>query len=230
MDAKERDGISELYSDGNYLFIHKPPGIPFHSEEGVRGFVSLVKERYPDQSLYPVHRLDKVTSGVMVFARNENANKALSTAFERREVSKCYLAISDRKPSKKQGWIKGDMCKARNGSYRLTREMSNPAITRFRFHAIVQNTANIYLAILVPKTGKTHQLRVAMKALASPILGDARYGGHDWARTCLHAYRLSFECLGRRYDVTDSQVGVEVMEQAISETSVQKTIEALFVA
>ena len=81
--------------------------------------------------LYPVHRLDKVTSGLVLLARDTEANRELSMAFAERKVEKAYLAISDQKPLKKQGWVKGDMIKGRRGAWMLTRSQDNPAVTRF---------------------------------------------------------------------------------------------------
>ena len=104
------------------------------------------------------------------------------------------------KPKKKQGLIIGDMQKARNGAWKLCPSKENPAITRFES---VSCEPNLRLFILKPQTGKTHQLRVAMKSLGSPILGDALYGKNteNIDRTYLHAARLQFEFKGQGFDV-----------------------------
>ena len=92
------------------------------------------------------------------------------------------------------------MQKSRNGAWKLCQSKENPAITRFES---VSCEPNLRLFILKPQTGKTHQLRVAMKSLGSPILGDALYGKNteNIDRTYLHAARLQFEFKGQSFDV-----------------------------
>lgn len=187
------------------LFIHKPPGIPFHSEEALEGIVSIVRSAFPEETLFPVHRLDKVTSGVMVFARNPEANRNISILFAERKVKKVYVAISDMKPKKKQGIVKGDMSKARDGSYKLQRSTDNPAITRF-VSGKMTSVHPRYGFVLAPKTGKTHQLRVMMKSLGSPILGDLRYKGTPHERACLHAAGLAFNYNNIDHAVIDDNI------------------------
>jgi tRNA pseudouridine32 synthase / 23S rRNA pseudouridine746 synthase len=136
-----------------------------------------------------VHRLDKMTSGLLLLARTPQANRALSMSFAERQVSKQYLALSDCKPKKKQGWIKGDMQKGRGGSWLLTRSLENPAISWFDSTPVREG---LRLFRIKPQTGKTHQIRVAMKSIGAPILGDARYGGSPAERGYLHAWRLDF--------------------------------------
>ena len=203
-----------LYRDENFLFIHKPAGIPFHSEDDVEGIVSIVRTAYQNETLFPVHRLDKVTSGVMVFARNPSSNRKLSALFEQRKVRKVYIALSDFKPKKKQGWIKGDMVKARGGSYKMLRTNDNPAITYFYSKKFSEHE-RVYFFVLVPKTGKTHQLRVAMKSLGSAILGDERYKGSGHARACLHAYGIQFTLEGKDYVVVDQRLDDDLFYGAL---------------
>ena len=120
--------------------------------------------------------------------------------FSEHHIQKTYFALSNQKPKKKQGLIVGDMQKSRNGAWKLCQSKENPAITRFES---VSCEPNLRLFILKPQTGKTHQLRVAMKSLGSPILGDALYGKNteNIDRTYLHAARLQFEFKGQAFDV-----------------------------
>ena len=177
----------------DWLAINKPAGIGMHSEESA-GLVVLASAQL-NQPLWPVHRLDKVTSGILLLAKNKTAAARLSALFAEHKVQKYYLARSAQKPKKKQGWIKGDMAKSRNGSWKLLRSQNNPAITRFL--SSFNPELNCRLFLLMPKTGRTHQLRVAMKSLSSPIDGDQRYAGNDADRTYLHAYAIRFEDNGK---------------------------------
>ncbi|MBN2869767.1 MAG: TIGR01621 family pseudouridine synthase, partial [Campylobacterales bacterium] len=143
--------------------------------------------------LYSVHRLDKMTSGLLILAKTPESAAEFTRMFEERKIEKVYLAISLRKPKKKQGWIKGDMAKARRGDYKLLSTTENPAITQF-VSASLRPHERAFL--IKPHTGKTHQIRVALKSLGSPIAGDERYAAADEARKeergYLHAYALRF--------------------------------------
>lgn len=171
-----------------------------HSEIEAGLVVQLQKQLQVDQ-LYPVHRLDKMTSGLLVFALNKPTAQAFQALFAQHKMQKFYLAISDHKPKKKQGWVKGDMQPARRGSWKLSKTLQNPAVTRFISTPLNPGER---LFLLMPLTGKTHQLRVALKSLAAPICGDARYAQADEAkqedRGYLHAYALQFSLFGQDYE------------------------------
>jgi tRNA pseudouridine32 synthase / 23S rRNA pseudouridine746 synthase len=180
----------------DFIVINKGPGLGMHDEAGDPGLVNRVRIE-TGLELYPVHRLDKMTSGLLLLARTPVANRALSMAFAERRVSKQYLALSDRKPKKKQGWVKGDMQKGRGGSWMLARTLDNPAISWFD-SAPVREGLRLYR--IKPQTGKTHQIRVALKSIGAPILGDERYGGTPADRGYLHAWRLSFTLADESFD------------------------------
>ncbi len=180
----------------DFLLINKPANIPMFSTDHDKGIMAIVKEHF-QEPLYPVHRLDQVTSGLLLFAKNKETNRALSMQFEQRLICKFYLALSSRKPKKKQGCIKGDMLPARRGCWRLSPTHNNPAITQF-FSAASGECKRLF--VLKPRTGKTHQIRVALKSLGAPILGDTRYGCQEPSdRVYLHAYGLGFELGGEPF-------------------------------
>ena len=176
--------------------IEKAPGVAVQGDPGAPSVLDHLRRDLALPQLYPVHRLDMATSGLVVAAKTSEANRALSLAFQNREVNKCYLALTSKKPGKKQGWVIGDMEKARSGSYRLCRTRDNPARTAFRSFALEEGRR---LFVLRPLTGKTHQLRVALKSLGAPIIGDERYGGEPADRLYLHAWRLEFPLASHRY-------------------------------
>lgn len=158
--------------------------------------MDLLREALPGEALWPVHRLDRITSGLIVVARSQQDAAELGAAFAGREVEKYYLALSDAKPARKQGLIKGDMDKGRGGAWKLCKSAANPAVTQFFSHSLAPG---LRLFVLRPRTGKTHQLRVAMKSLGAPILGDALYGGSAADRGYLHAYALAFTLAGEAH-------------------------------
>lgn len=200
--------IQILKTTPDYIAIYKPPGIAFHSTED-HGTGILPRLRDMESAgvipsgdrIFPVHRLDRVTSGILLFARGRKNTNQLGNEFRHGRVEKVYLALSDRKPIKKQGWITGDMQKGRNGAWILLRTRKNPAVTRFFSFSIPGRRPGLRLYLLRPSTGKTHQLRVAMKSNRTPILGDPLYSQFDLAReedrTYLHACALRFELNGK---------------------------------
>lgn len=194
-----------IESNEQFLVLDKSVGIAIHGDTAHEagddeGLLAVVKAQENIKELYPVHRLDKVTSGLLVLAKTPAVNRELSMQFERREIDKFYLALSVRKPKKKQGKVVGDMARGRRGSWKLLASRENPAITQF-FSSAAQPGQRLFL--LKPKTGKTHQLRVALKSIAAPIAGDALYGGDDvkspFDRTYLHAYALAFKLGEQRH-------------------------------
>jgi len=191
--------IFHLHDD--FLIINKHPGVAFHRQGDFPGLPNLVRERTGLPHLFPVHRLDTITSGLLVFGRSQRAARDLAQQFCNHQVKKFYLAISNRRPKKKQGLVKGDMVKGRRGAWKLLRSSDNPAISRFRSFS-VGNGFRLYL--VKPFTGKTHQIRVAMKSIGAPIHGDMLYSNQLGVvdspdRGYLHAYGLEFQLSGEQH-------------------------------
>jgi tRNA pseudouridine32 synthase / 23S rRNA pseudouridine746 synthase len=187
-----------IYDHPSFIIARKRAGVNFHSE-GEAGFVVQLSETL-GVPLFPLHRLDKMTSGLVIFAKSSSIAAVFGKMFENREIEKYYLALSLRKPKKKMGWIKGDMASARRGDYKLLTTMNNPAITQFISCALRPHER---FFLIKPHTGKTHQIRVALKSLGSPIAGDERYAASDAARKedrgYLHAYALRFSLEGEEF-------------------------------
>ena len=189
-----------VYQTDDFIIIYKPCGLSVHKDQSKIGLTTLLARQLNVPQLWLVHRLDKVTSGLLILALNAESAAEFFRLFFEHHIQKTYLALSNQKPKKKQGLIVGDMQKSRNGAWKLCQSKENPAITRFES---VSCEPNLRLFILKPQTGKTHQLRVAMKSLGSPILGDTLYGKNteNIDRTYLHAARLQFEFKGQAFDV-----------------------------
>lgn len=197
--------IEIIFRHTDFLVIDKPESMSFHSEQGA-GLIAqleaqLQAETEHDVQLFAVHRLDKMTSGLLLVALNKKAANYFQTQFSERKINKLYLAVAGNKPKKKQGWIKGDMQPARRGSWKMTPSQNNPALTRFKSFAL---RAGERLYLLKPLTGRTHQLRVALKSLSVPIFGDRRYANLEQAkleqRGYLHAYALAFDYANEHFD------------------------------
>lgn len=160
-----------IEQNSRFVVIDKAPGISMHKDDQEAGLAMLLEQQLW-QKVWPVHRLDKMTSGLVVFALSAEMAAELSKAFAEQQVSKLYLALSDRKPSKKQGRIEGGMVRSRRSSWRLTRDNENFARTEF-YSASLKPGLRAFLCR--PYSGKTHQIRVALKSIGAPIIGDPIY-------------------------------------------------------
>lgn len=216
----------------HFILFYKPPHIALQGNDDVPGFLEkirqlLEKERQEDTPrLHLVHRLDKITSGLLILAKGKENAHFLSEAFADRKVQKCYLGLSVKKPNKKQGKVVGDQTRSRRGSWKLTRTKENPARTQFISTSLTEQRTGLRLYLMQPHTGKTHQLRVMMKSLGSSVLGDSMYGQAELAkredRAYLHAYALRFELLGKQYSFVEApREGKEFLGQLF-----QKTLES----
>lgn len=168
-----------------FFVVVKPCCQEYHGEQGV-----LNQLRSQKGNVHGVHRLDKDTSGLMLFAKDKDSQGILSQMFEERKILKLYTAVVSGKPKKKQGLISGDLLKSRGGSYRLGRTQDKPSKTHFVSFSLAEGIRGL---ILSPQTGYTHQLRVVCKSLGTPIIGDKRYGGAIAEGMYLHATHLEFE-------------------------------------
>lgn len=195
----------------NFIIINKPEESDFHDEgnkgEGLFNQVKNTLQSVDKNSeLYPVHRLDKMTSGLLIFAKNLQTAQTFQTLFEQHKIQKYYLALSNKKPKKKQGLIKGDMAKSRRSAWKLLRSQKNPAITQFISYGLGDG---LRLYVVKPHSGKTHQIRVALSSIGAPILGDNLYSSSasnsshtsnlETDRGYLHAYALKFSLAGQNY-------------------------------
>ena len=188
---KNGQSFALIAHEPGFCVVHKAPDVDFHDCQGRPGLCSLVSGAL-GQRVFAVHRLDKATSGLLLLARSREWAGTLARLFRERAVEKYYIALSDLVPRKKQGLVQGDMVRSRRGSWKLARTMERPARTRFLSWPV---RPGLRLFVLRPLTGRTHQLRVAMKSLGAPILGDALYhqAVPDWPdRMYLHAHTLRF--------------------------------------
>lgn len=210
----ENEYFSLVSENEHFVVINKQPGINFHSEDGEFGVVVAV-EKFLNIKLYSVHRLDKMTSGLLLLAKSSQVANGLSELFKAQQVQKYYLAIADKKPKKTQGLIKGGMDKSRRSMWKLTRNQDNLAITQFFSYALGEGKR---LFIVKPKTGKTHQIRVALKSVGSAICGDPIYAtetAHQYDRGYLHAYQIQFNYLGQDHQFSVMpESGVEFLSDA----------------
>lgn len=178
-----------LYQDESMLIINKPAGIAVQDGDNGMGLFNQIKQHFNLPEACPVHRLDMGTSGIYIVAKNNVAAGYLGKLFEQHLLQKYYLALSEHKPKRKQGWVIGDMVPGRRGSQKLLVTREKPAVTYF-FSKSLRPGIRAYALKLF--SGKTHQARVALKSNGTPIIGDQRYAGAEAERLYLHAAAVQF--------------------------------------
>lgn len=180
-----------LYKDSHFVAIDKPAGLLVHrsniDRQATEFAIQIVRDQI-GQLVYPVHRLDKPTSGVLLFALSSEASSALCEDFRERRIEKHYLAlvrghtkasgVLDRPLTDNPAWKKG----------RFASKKSEPQDAVTHFETVSQCEAAIAiepypsarysLLKLQPKTGRRHQIRRHLKHAAHPIIGDTTHGDH----------------------------------------------------
>ena len=190
-------GLDLLHVDADCVVLVKPSGI--HSVPGLGADKQdsiLSRLQTHDPAIFAVHRLDRDTSGIMVFGRHKAAISHLGKQFQERTVDKHYVALVGGSPAGEAGEVDLPMRYAPEIKPRQVVDPVNgkPARTLWR---VLARRPGCTLLALEPVTGRTHQLRVHMQALGHAIVGDALYAPPGWReaspRLCLHAAELAFD-------------------------------------
>lgn len=178
------------FENDNLILAHKPAGVSTHRpSEKHRGFVEWLSQKC-QQSLLVCHRLDKETSGGLVFAKDKHSACQMMHLFENHLVSKEYLFISTKKSPAEVWEVKKEKAKdTPGGECPVQKKEVYSSHTRFQ-RVTAHGTHYLYKAH--PLTGKTHQIRKHAAKSGIPILGDTTYGGEDFPRLMLHSLKLSF--------------------------------------
>jgi len=185
-----------LHQEPQFLIVSKPSGllsVPGRDADPAASLIGQVQTRFPEALI--VHRLDMDTSGIMLLARNPQAHKQLSRQFQDRLTQKKYQACCFGKPSQNSGVIQLPMrCNwERRPLQMIDFKLGKQATTLWQ---MTEQLANYFKVELTPITGRSHQLRLHMKMLGHPILGDNLYAdsySYQMAsRLKLHAAYLSF--------------------------------------
>ena len=185
--------LDVLHEDQELIIVDKPAGllsVPGRGAHLSDCLLSRVQEAFPTARL--VHRLDRDTSGVMVFAQTDHAQRHLSRQFEDRKVKKTYVARIRGTLEPKKGEVDLPLIVdwPNRPLQKVCHETGKPALTIWRVQRYGQNETRLRL---MPQTGRSHQLRVHMLALGHPILGDPLYASGEAAkfpRLMLHSEEL----------------------------------------
>ena len=200
--APEAIPLNIIYEDDDLLVIDKPPGLAIHPAPGhpSHTLVNAILSHLPtlpetDDSLRPgiVHRLDKDTSGVMLVAKNRQAQANLIDQFKTHSVVKAYLALVKGHLTPESGVIEAPIGRdSRNRKRMAVATKGREARTEYD---VVKYIGDYTLLEVKPETGRTHQIRVHLSAIGYPVVGDKVYGvKSDYlSRQFLHACRLGFK-------------------------------------
>jgi 23S rRNA (cytosine1962-C5)-methyltransferase len=183
-----------VFEDEHLLVTHKPAGWNTHAPapHAGEGLYDWLRHREPRwAALAIIHRLDKETSGLLVFGKSALANRSLTDQFTARTVTKTYLLLTDR-PVAENSWTV-ETALIRAGERYLARPLAaggERAKTQFQ---VVRRQGGYTWLTAHPVTGRTHQIRVHAAHTGKPILGDTLYGGTPAERVCLHAGHVRFQ-------------------------------------
>lgn len=182
-----------LFENKNLIFAVKPRGVSSQSSND-KNMVSMLSELTTGE-IYPVHRLDTATGGVMVYAKNKKYAASLSDAFAKNEIDKRYLAIVSG-PIEPSGTMEDLLWhdKLKNKSFVVKTERKGAKKAKLEYKVIAENTINEQYFTLVEiklYTGRTHQIRVQFASRDHSLLGDGKYGGKSGYPLALWCHSLS---------------------------------------
>ena len=192
---KVAKNIDIIYEDKDIIVINKPSGLLTVATEKEKNktayhlVMEYLKKKNKNNRIFIIHRLDKDTSGIIMFAKNERAKHLYQDNWNDIVKKRCYYAVIDGIMENKEGTIKSYLKENGNMVYSVKDRSGKLAITEYK---VLKERKNISLLDINLKTGRKNQIRVHMKENKTPILGDLKYGEKSKLinRLALHAYKL----------------------------------------
>lgn len=190
--------LSIIFEDEAMLILNKPAGLPVHpsiehfSDSLSNGVQFYFEQHHIQTKIRPVNRLDKNTSGLVIFAKNEYVQECLIRQMANHTFEKYYLAILLGNLKETHGTINAPIAR-KDGSI-IEREINKTGQQAITHYKLIQNYENFCLVEFKLETGRTHQIRIHSKYMGHPILGDTLYGNASdlIAHQALHAYKIRF--------------------------------------
>jgi RluA family pseudouridine synthase len=185
--------VSILFENHDIVAVNKPEGLAAIPERRPQGpsVLELLSARR-EEKLFIVHRLDKETSGVMIFARNAQAHRCLSEQFEARTARKVYQAVTHGVFVEDQGEVDVPLRQFGSGRVAVDAKCGKASVTEY---AVIERFASHTLVEVRPRTGRRHQIRVHLYHIGHPIVGDGLYGDKTiqarYRRLMLHSHKLT---------------------------------------
>ena len=195
-----------VYSDNNIAVIIKPPWMSSQFMPDGHGAPDVLKEKL-NCMIYPVHRLDAATSGLMVYAKSKHAAAVISRGILNGSFFKEYVALVHGIPSPAVGKYEDLLYHdtAKNKTFVVDRERNSVRTALLSYETVKTlktESGDVSVVRIVPKTGRTHQIRVQFASRQMPLVGDKKYGARDDEK------RLALCC--RRLDFTHPETGEEL--------------------
>ncbi|MCI5052250.1 MAG: RluA family pseudouridine synthase [Simkaniaceae bacterium] len=186
------EGVDILHEDHYVIVIEKPEGLltvaaPY--EENLSAHNILKRRNKTKQRIYPVHRLDREASGILVFAIGEDSREALKAQFQKHTCERTYFALVEGNVRESSGTWQSHLFEDANYHVKSVKEGGKLAITHY---SVVKRTKNSTLLCVKLETGRKNQIRVHCADAGHPIVGDAKYGSVKPGRLHLHAKELCF--------------------------------------
>ena len=198
-DDENVKGLKILYEDAYVIVIDKPAGLLSMASDKEKVYTAYhqltdyVRRDNPDNRIFIVHRLDRDTSGVMLFAKNEEVKRALQDSWKEMVIDRAYIAVVEGRMDKGEGEIKSWLKETKTG---LMYKSSKPGegIEAISHYKVLRSSDSCSLLEIRLATGRKNQIRVHMQELGHSIVGDKKYGAHSnpLGRLGLHAHILSF--------------------------------------
>ena len=197
-DEGHRQGLKILYEDVDLIVIDKPAGLLSMASDKEKLYTAYhqltdyVRQTNPDNHLFIVHRLDRDTSGVMLFAKNEEAKHKLQDAWKQMVVDRAYVAVVEGKVEKKEGSIKSWL-KETKTRLMYSSSKSGDGLEAITHYKVLKPSPQYSLLEIRLETGRKNQIRVHMKDIGHSIAGDKKYGAatNPIGRLGLHAHILA---------------------------------------
>ena len=196
------------FEDENIIVCVKPAGILSQSSEKDENMISLLNKYFEESGkscqAYPVHRLDKETSGLIVYAKNSRSAAKLSEQIAKNEIKKRYFAVVKGVPGEKSGVLEDLLFrdKQKNKSYVVKRKRAGVKTASLEYKVIGEGDGMALLDILL-HTGRTHQIRVQFSSRKMPLYGDGRYGGGGGGLALFaHSLEFSHPITGEKMDIS----------------------------
>ena len=196
MDTSGKIGDFIIYRNNQLLAFNKPPAVPAVPQPGDDKSILELGEIYSKKKLYPIHRLDRPASGVLLFAKNTEALEHLNQQFRDRKVEKWYLALVKEVPNPTNGTLTHFLLKQGKSNKSVLVDENKEGAKEARLdYEVIGHSDNFHLLKIRLHTGRHHQIRAQLAAIGSPIRGDNKYGykrGNRDRSIQLHAWKLVF--------------------------------------
>ncbi len=196
-----RQQVEIVYEDDDIVAVEKPAGIPVIAVNGGRSKSLLdivsahIQKRNPKGRAAVVHRLDRDTSGIMIFAKNARAKTALMGSWNDLVKKRLYTALVEGSPEADEGTLDSWLLEIDARIVRQVAPGTNGAMRALTHFKVLERLAGYTVLELELETGRRHQIRVQLAAIGCPVSGDERYGARQnpLERLCLHASLLEFQ-------------------------------------